>query len=111
VADALKVLGQSAPSATTATTLYTTPDTTETTCSSIVVCNRGGSGGTFRVSVRVAAASDATKQYLYYDQALAATTTYLGVFGLTLDQTDVVTVYASSGDFSFNLFGVETSTD
>jgi len=42
---------------------------------------------------------------------LAATTTYLGVFGLTLDQTDVVAVYASSGDFSFNLFGVETSTN
>ena len=54
--DVIKVLGQVAPSATTATTLYTVPDLTLTTVSSLVVCNRSGSGVTYRVSVRVAGA-------------------------------------------------------
>ena len=107
--DVLKVLGQVAPSATTATTLYTVPDLTLTTVSSLVVCNRSGSGVTFRVSVRVAGAGADNKQYLFYDKSLAANATDTHVIGMTLNQTDVVTVYGSDGNLTFNLFGVETS--
>lgn len=107
--DVIKVLGQSAPSATTVTTLYTVPNLTLTTVSSLVICNRAGSGGTFRVSVHVAGAGADNKQYLFYDQSLGANTTQTVVIGMCLNQTDVVKVYASSADFSFNLFGVETS--
>jgi len=107
--DVIKVLGQVAPSATTTTNLYTAPDLTQTTVSSLVVCNRGGSAGTFRVSVHVAGASADNKQFLFYDEDLAATTTRTVVIGICLNQSDVLKVYASSADFSFNLFGVETS--
>lgn len=107
--DVIKVLGQSAPSATTVTTLYTVPNLTLTTVSSLVICNRAGSGGTFRVSVHVAGAGADNKQYLFYDQSINANTTQTVVIGMCLNQTDVVKVYASSADFSFNLFGVETS--
>mgnify|MGYP003128087967 FL=1 len=107
--DVIKVLGQSAPSATTTTTLYTAPDLTQTTVSSLVVCNRGGSAGTFRVSVHVAGATADNKQFLFFDEALAATTTRTVVIGMCLNQAYIVKVYASSADFSFNLFGVETS--
>ena len=107
--DVLKVLGQVAPSATTATTLYTVPDLTLTTVSSLVVCNRSGSGVTYRISVRVAGAGAANKQFLFYDKALAANATDTHVIGMTLNQTDVVTVYGSDGNLTFNLFGVETS--
>jgi len=107
--DIIKVLGQVAPSATTTTDLYTAPDLTQTTVSSLVVCNRGGSTGTFRVSVHVADASADNKQFLFYDEDLAATTTRTVVIGMCLNQTDVIKVFASSGDFAFNLFGVETS--
>jgi len=109
VTDVIKVLGQSAPSATTVTTLYTVPNLTLTTVSSLVVCNRASSGGTFRVSVHVAGAGADNKQFLFYDQSLGANTTQTVVIGMCLNQTDVVKVYASSADFSFNLFGVETS--
>ena len=107
--DVLKVLGQVAPSATTATTLYTVPDLTLTTVSSLVVCNRSGSGVTYRVSVRDAGAGADNKQFLFYDKALAANATDTHVIGMTLNQTDVVTVYGSDGNLTFNLFGVETS--
>ena len=109
MADAIKVLGQLDPSATTATTLYTVPNLTLTTVSSLVICNRTGSGVTYRVSVRVAGASADDKQYLFYDKALAANATDTHVIGMTLNQTDVVTVYGSDGNLTFNLFGVETS--
>lgn len=109
MADAIKVLGQLDPSATTITTLYTVPDLTQTTVSSLVICNRGGSGITFRVSVHVAGAGADDKQFIFYDEALAATTTRTVVIGMCLNQTDVVKVYASASNVSFNLFGVETT--
>ena len=109
MADVIKVLGQLDVSATTITTLYTVPDLAQTTVSSLVICNRGGSGITFRVSVHVAGAGADDKQFIFYDEALAATTTKTVVIGMCLNQADVVKVYASAANVSFNMFGVETS--
>jgi len=108
VSDSLKVLGQSAPSATTETTLYTVPNKTQTTISSIVVCNRGSGAGTYRINISVAGATTSNKEYLFFDKALASKVTEAHVIGITLNQTDVVRIYASSADFSFNVFGCET---
>tara|TARA_Y100001951_G_C11271981_1_gene259382 strand:+ start:1070 stop:1408 length:339 start_codon:yes stop_codon:yes gene_type:complete len=108
MADILKVLGQLDPSATTVTTLYTVPDMTQTTISSLVICNRTGSAITFRVSVHPAGAGANDKQYIFYDESLAATTTRTVVIGMTLAQTDVIKVYVSGTNVSFNLFGCET---
>ena len=109
MADVIKVLGQLDVSATTITTLYTVPDLAQTTVSSLVICNRSGSGITFRVSVHVAGAGADDKQFIFYDEALAATTTKTVVIGMCLNQADVVKVYASAANVSFNMFGVETS--
>jgi len=109
VADVIKVLGQSAPAATTTTTLYTVPNLNQTTVSSLVICNRTGGSLSYRVSVHVAGATTDNKQYLYYDKTLAANETFSAVLGLTLNQSDVVKVYASNTGLSFNMFGVETS--
>jgi len=111
VADALKVLGQLDPSATTTTTLYTVPDKTMTTVSSIVAANRSGSAITFRLSVHVEGASADDKQYLYYDKSIAANDSLTIVIGITLNQTDVVKVYTSAVNMSFNMFGCETTND
>ena len=111
MADALKVLGQSDPAATTVTTLYTVPDKTMTTVSSIVAANRTGSAITFRLSVHVEGAGADDKQYLYYDKSIAANDSLTIVIGITLNQTDVVKVYTSAVDMSFNMFGCETTND
>ena len=111
MADVLKVLGQVDTAATTVTTLYTVPDATVTTISSIVVANRTGSAITFRLTVHVAGASADDKQYLYYDKSVAANDSLTIVIGITLNQTDVLKVYASAVDMSFNVFGVETTND
>lgn len=109
MADAIKVLGQLDVSATTTTTLYTVPDLAQTTVSSLVICNRSSSGITFRVSVHVAGAGADDKQFIFYNEALAATTTRTVVIGMCLNQADVVKVYSSAADVSFNMFGVETT--
>lgn len=102
-----KVLGQSAPSATTATTLYTVPAATKTVCSTLTVCNRSSSSGTYRVAVRPAGATLANQHYVVYDAAIPGNATDTISIGATLAATDIVTVYASSADFSFSLFGSE----
>lgn len=110
--DILKVLGQSSPSATTYTTLYTVPNLTQTTVSTLSVCNTGASPATFRVSVHDAGAdagAPTSKQFLFYDASLSGNTTMTAVLGLTLYQTDLIQVYASGTGLAFQLFGVETS--
>lgn len=109
MADIIKVLGQVDPSATTTTTLYTVPSETVTTISSIVAANRTGSAITFRLSVHVGGAGADDKQYIYYDKSVAANDSLPIVIGMTLNQTDVLKVYTSAVDMSFNVFGCETT--
>jgi hypothetical protein len=103
------VLGQVNPAATTATTLYTVPASTQTIISTVVVTNQAATAGTYRISVRVAAAADNAKQYIAYDVSLPANASDTLTLGVTLGATDVVTVYASSATFSFSAFGSELS--
>lgn len=107
MAESYKVLGQSAPSATTATTLYTVPSSTEAVISTISVCNRGSATGTFRISVRPDGATLANEHYAVYDASIAAKDTLFITIGATINASDVLEVYASTADFSFMAFGTE----
>jgi hypothetical protein len=102
MANAYKILGQSAPGATTETDLYTV-------CSSIVITNRGATQSTFRISLSKTGGATALKDYLYYDVTLAGNDTFIATIGITLATTDVVRVYAGNANLSFNLFGTEIS--
>lgn len=102
-----KVLAQSAPSATTATTLYTAA--AATVVSTIVVANRAASPATYRIAVRPAGASLANEHYIAYDVTVGASDSTTLTLGITLAATDVITVYASTANLSFNAFGSEIS--
>jgi len=107
VAETLKVLGQSAPGATTPADLYTVPPVTTAVLSSIVVCNRGATATTFRVSVAVAGAATEDKQYLYYDVAIPANETFSATLGIGLGAADKVRGYAGNANLTFQVFGEE----
>ena len=107
MATTYKVLGQSQPSAVTPTTAYTVPSASSAVISTIAVCNLGGYPTTFRVAVRPDAETLANKHYVVYDATIAPQDTATFTLGITLDATDVVTVYSLSGLVSFNLFGSE----
>lgn len=108
-----KVLGQVMPTAATLTTLYTVPAATSATCSTITACNHSNTtADTIRVSVQIAGAADATKQYIFGGStsaglSVAANDTFAATFGITLAATDVVKCYSTNGTTSFNLFGAE----
>jgi len=107
MATTYKVLGQNAPSATTATSLYTVPAATSAVISTLVVANRAGTSATYRISVRPGGASQANQHYVAYDVAVNGADSTTLTLGITLAATDVVTIYASTADLSFNLFGSE----
>ena len=101
-----QVLGQSNPAATTNTDVYTVPSSTSAVVSTITVCNQGVSG-TFNIAIRTAGAAITAKQYIAYGATLNANDALTLTLGLSLATTDVVTVYASTANFSFNVFGVQ----
>lgn len=107
MATTYKVLGQVNPSATTATTAYTVPSSTQAVVSTITVANLAGSAGTFRIAIRPNGESLANKHYVAYDVTVGATDTTTITLGITLGAGDVVTVYASSANQAFNVFGSE----
>lgn len=109
MAEAFKILASSAPAATTTVDLYTVPTSTSTTISSVTICNRGTSNITFRLSVAASGAALADSQYLYYDQAVDANSTFVATIGITLSATDKVRVYTSAATVSFNAFGIEVN--
>jgi hypothetical protein len=107
MANAYKVLGQIAPSATTATAIYTVPSATEAVVSSVTICERGGSAATFRLAVRPDGATLANEHYIAYDADIAANDTVILTIGITMDATDILQAYASSANLSFNAYGTE----
>lgn len=104
-----KVLGQSAPSATTATTLYTVPSATSAVISTIVISNRAATSDTFRIAIRPAGAALANQHYIAYDVTIAGGDSTALTLGLTLATTDVVTVYAGTANLTFSAYGSEIS--
>lgn len=109
MASTYKVLAQVNPSATTATTAYTCSSASGAVVSTISICNQASSPGTYRVAIRPAGASLAAQHYIAYDIAIAGNDTTALTLGITLANTDVVTVYSSSATMSFNLYGTELS--
>jgi hypothetical protein len=107
MANTYKILGQIATNAATETNLYTVPSSTSTVISSIVICNRGNTATTFRVSITSTNTATPSKDYLYYDVTLAGNDTFIATVGITLATTDKVRIYAGNANLSFNLFGTE----
>lgn len=104
-----KLLGQSAPNATTLTALYTTPACARTTIDTLTICNRSAVATTFRISVSPKGVADTVAHYLYYDTAIGANVTLnLTELNIRLTETDELRVYAGAATLSFSAFGTET---
>lgn len=107
MATTYKVLGQVNPSATTATTAYTVPSATQTVISTITVANLGPAPTYYRIAVRPDGATLENKHYIVYDASIAPQEAQTLTMGITIDASDVVTVYAGTANVAFNLFGSE----
>lgn len=102
-----KVLGQVNPTANTNTTLYTVPASNVAIISTLTVCNQANTAANFRIAIRPAGEVIASKHYINYDTQVPANDQLALTIGMSLAETDVVTVYANSASVSFNAFGTE----
>jgi hypothetical protein len=109
MAETLKKLGESAPSAATATTLYTVPGATSVAVSVITVVNRSTVPTSFRLGVDVGGSGDTDSQWSYYDCPIAANETLEVMRGITLATTDLIRCYATLATLSFNAYGDEVT--
>jgi len=103
----LKVLGQSYPTAATATTLYTCGVANGTVVSTVNVSNTSSTADTIRVAVRPAGATLANQHYQVYGLTVPGNGQYTWQCGITLANTDVVTIYSTNGTCAFSAFGQE----
>ena len=105
MATTYQVIAQSAPSATTQTDILTVAAATQYVVSTIFVCNRGTTDATFRIAVRPDGAALGNAHYMAYDAPIEANTFLAITCGVTLDASDVVGVYASTANLTFQLYG------
>jgi hypothetical protein len=102
------ILGQSAPAAATLAAAYTVPAGKHATAR-VLVCNRAGDTN-FRVALSPLNAAIANQHYIAYGQPLAAGDSTSSV-PFTVQATDTVRVYSSSGSVSFTVTGIEDDNE
>jgi hypothetical protein len=75
--------------------------------STIVVANRADEIAAYRIAIRPTGTTLANQHYLAYDVAVGASDSTTLTLGITLAATDVITVYGSTANLSFSVFGSE----
>lgn len=103
MAETLGTFAQAVPNATTLTALYTVPALTSFVGRVLVSTVTAAS---IRIAIAVAGAADAAKQYITYNEAVAANSS-AGYQGLALGAGDVIRVYSSQADTAFTVLGVQ----
>jgi hypothetical protein len=109
MATTYKVLGQALPASNTFFDMYAVPASTSAIISTLNVCNTTTSNVTFRAAVRPANVALLTKHYVVFESPIPAQDSIALSLGMTMGNTDVLTVFSYQGNVSFNLFGTEIS--
>lgn len=104
-----KVLGQSLPAPNTFNNVYTVPAATQAIISTVNACNTSAANVTFRVAVRPAGETITTKHYVVFESPIPGQDSISVSLGMTMGNTDVMTVFSNQGNVSFNVFGTEIS--
>jgi hypothetical protein len=72
-----------------------------------VVANRDSTAATYRIAIRPDGATLSNEHYIAYQVTVGASDSTTITLGITMNAADVVTVYASTANLSFNIFGSE----
>lgn len=108
MATTYKILGQVEPTDTNSIALYTVPSATETIVSTVVVANTSGAEQSFRIFIQENGAGADKNNAIAYDTPLGANSQAAFTLGLTLSDTDIISVRSQSGNtLTFQAFGSE----
>ena len=102
-----KILGQVNPTSTSLTTLYTVPATREAFVSTLSICNFGATTANVTVAVRQDGAAIDPKQHLLYNIPIVPADSLFLTLGISVDQSDVISVSSTTSSIAFGLFGSE----
>jgi hypothetical protein len=109
MANVYKSPAQLVPTANTLSTLYTVPSNTQVVTSNIHVCNSGSAIATVRIAVRPDGEEIELKHYLFFGLTVSANDTIQLGDGITMDASDILSVWASTASVSFNLSYAEVT--
>ena len=101
-----KVLGQVAPLGDTLTDVYTVPAGVEAIVSTISICSRS-SAVAVRIAIRPNGETIEDKHYIVHDVTVEQFEAIFLTVGVTLSAGDVISVYNTTEDSSFNVYGSE----
>lgn len=104
-----KVLGQVVPASGVDSTLYTVGAGVQTIVSTVTICNTGPVSSLYRIAIRPSGESLDQKHYIAYDAPVEQYDSAMLTVGLSLSQSDVITVNASQSGVAFNAYGAEIS--
>lgn len=104
-----KVLGQVTTNPAATNNVYTVPASRAAIVSTINVANLGANADTIRIAIRPAGATLANIHYIAYGVVVPAGSVFTMTIGVTLATTDVITVYSTTGNSAFNVFGSEVT--
>jgi hypothetical protein len=103
-----RVLGQVNPTSFVNTTLYTVPAATQAVISTITIANANVStNANYSIAIRPAGETLAARHFITNNNVVQSLDSIGLTLGLTLGNTDVVTVYSSNPNVSFGIFGSE----
>ncbi len=102
-----KILGQIAATANTTHNVYTVPAATQAVISTVVICNRGAANTTYRIAAQPAGAALSNTHFIAYDTPIGLNDSIALTLGITLGNTDVLSVNAAASNITFTLFGSE----
>lgn len=110
MATTFKVLGQAAPADTNNADLYTVGSGRSAIISTLTISNVTGNAVAARIFVRVAGATASVSNAIVYDASILANSTTALTLGITLAETDKLTVRSATGAaLTFMAFGQENS--
>ena len=107
MAIAYKILGQLISTANTAANLYSVPAATSAVLSTVCVCNQANTAATFKLAVRPVLTALGSQHYLNFDTQIPGNDSITLTLGITMGNTDVMVVNASTSNISFSAFGSE----
>lgn len=100
---------QLVPTAQTLSTLYTVPADTQAVISNLHACNFGAISASIRVAVRPNGDAASLEHYLFHGLTITASDTVEFGHGITMDATDILSVWSSTGSVSFNMSYAEVT--
>ena len=107
MAQVYKILGQLSSTSTGNRLIYTCPVSADAVVSTVFICHRGSTAGTYRFAATTSTAAPSTDAWLAFDVGIAANDFVALTVGITLSSGETIHAQGGTTAFSYTAFGSE----